>query len=86
MDILFGSGDNVLAETSLSTKHNYTAEEIALMLGALGAMVASIIYSIKNVKHSSCCYGVFNCDQRTVIPARQESIRKEHLSKTETEV
>jgi len=84
MDILFGSGDNVLADTSISSKHNYTAEEIALMLGALGAMVASIIYSIKNVKHSSCCYGVFNCDQRTELPPRQGSIAK--LNRSETEV
>ena len=54
--------------------HTYTAEEIALMLGALGAMVASVIYSVKNVKHSSCCAGLFSCDQRTSIPSSKESI------------
>jgi len=84
MDLILGSGDNVLSEASLSTKHQYTAEEIALMLGALGAMVASIIYSVKNIKHSSCCYGVLNCDQRTEIPPREGSIAK--LNRSETEV
>ena len=83
MDFILGSGNDV--ESSLEkTKHQYTAEEIALMLGALGAMVASIIYSVKNIKHSSCCYGVFNCDQRTEIPPREGSIAK--LNRSETEV
>ena len=34
--------------------HIYSADEIALMLAALGAAVASIIYSFKHVKSSSC--------------------------------
>lgn len=54
--------------------HVYTAEEIALMLGALGAMVASIIYSVKNIKHSTCCLGLFSCDQRTELPVSKDSI------------
>ena len=34
--------------------HIYTAQEISLMLAALGACVASIIYSFKHIKSSSC--------------------------------
>lgn len=32
----------------------YSADEIALMLAAFGACVASVIYSFKHVKSSSC--------------------------------
>ena len=64
--------DNFTTEPKIP--HIYTAEEIALMLGALGAMVASVIYSVKNVKHSSCCAGLFSCDQRTTIPSSKESL------------
>jgi len=42
--------------------HIYTAEEIILMLGGLGGMVASIIYAFKNVKH--CQSGCMECDQK----------------------
>lgn len=41
--------------------HIYTAEEISLMLAALGACVASIIYSFKHIKSSSCLG--FSCKQ-----------------------
>ena len=37
-----------------TTGHVYSADEIALLLAALGACVASIIYSFKHVKSSSC--------------------------------
>jgi len=91
MDEIFGLNDELINTTISSSlekiPHEYTAEEIALMLGALGAMVASIIYSIKNVKHSSCCFGVFNCDQRTEIPPREGSINPpSYLNRTETNV
>ena len=42
--------------------HIYTAEEIILMLGGLGGMIASIIYAFKNVKH--CQSGCMECDQK----------------------
>lgn len=64
------TGDNSFQKVA----HVYTAEEIALMLGALGAMVASIIYSVKNIKHSTCCLGLFSCDQRTELPVSKDSI------------
>ena len=73
---LFGPEElNQTAEASIGhIAHTYTAEEIALMLGALGAMVASIIYSVKNIKHSSCCLGLFECNQRTELPVSKESL------------
>lgn len=76
MDELFGNEDlNLTAETLLGKiPHVYSAEEIALLLGALGACVASIIYSVKNIKHSSCCLGLVSCDQRTELPVSKDSI------------
>jgi len=76
MDEIFGNEDlNLTAEASLGhVAHIYTAEEIALLLGALGACVASIIYSVKNIKHSSCCLGLVSCDQRTELPVSKESL------------
>lgn len=46
--------------------HVYTANEITLMLGGLGGMVASLIYAMKNVNHlkSGCC----ECDQKVATP------------------
>ena len=76
MDEVFGNEDlNQTGELSVDRlAHVYTAEEIALMLGAMGAMVASIIYSVKNIKKSSCCLGLFSCDQRTELPVSKDSI------------
>lgn len=76
MDEVFGNDDlNQSGEISVEkVSHVYTAEEIALMLGALGAMVASIIYSVKNIKKSTCCLGLFSCDQRTELPVSKDSI------------
>jgi len=37
-----------------SKPHIYTANEVSLMLAALGAAAASIIYSFKHIKSSSC--------------------------------
>ena len=76
MDEVFGT-EELNQTTEASVGHIakiYTAEEIALMLGALGAMVASIIYSVKNIKHSSCCLGLVSCDQRTELPVSKDSI------------
>tara|TARA_R110000803_G_scaffold124302_2_gene192113 strand:- start:5928 stop:6146 length:219 start_codon:yes stop_codon:yes gene_type:complete len=40
----------------------YTAEEICLIIGAIGALIASFVYALKNVNHlrSGCC----ECDQK----------------------
>jgi len=78
MDSFFGpSGDfnNITADASITTlAHIYTADEIALMLGALGACLATFIYSFKNIKHSSCCAGLVSCDQRTELVPSKDSI------------
>lgn len=44
-----------LPSTSDTLPHIYSANEISLMLAAFGACVASVIYSFKHVKSSSCC-------------------------------
>ncbi len=77
-DIFFGPSDiasnQSLASTSSgSSRHVYSAEEISLMLAALGAMIASIVYSVKNVKHSSCCAGFWECDQITELRSSRRS-------------
>ena len=54
--------ENFTTEEIQAQPHIYTAEEIILMLGGLGGMVASIIYAFKNVKH--CQSGCMECDQK----------------------
>lgn len=44
-----------LPSTTDTLPHIYSANEISLMLAAFGACVASVIYSFKHVKSSSCC-------------------------------
>lgn len=69
-DILFGSDDmgsgmiDVAASVAVSSGHTYTAEEVSLMLAALGAMVASVVYSFKHIKSSSCLGS--KCQQEVV--------------------
>ena len=76
MDEIFGN-DELLNETLISSHiaHIYTAEEISLMLAALGAMVASIVYSFKHIKSSSCL-GV-KCQQEVVDVVHVENGRRE---------
>lgn len=77
MDEIFGFDEltNHTAEASItSLAHVYTADEIALILAGLGGCVATMVYSVKNIKHSSCCLGLFSCDQRTELPPSKESI------------
>jgi len=64
-----------VASSSGAGGHIYTAEEISLMLAALGAMIASIVYSVKNIKHSSCLAGVCECDQITELRELRASRR-----------
>ena len=76
MDEIFGTEElNQTTEASISDlPHTYNANDIALMLGALGACVASIIYGFKNVKKSSCCLGLIKIEQRTELPVSKDSI------------
>jgi len=73
----FSFGPDIYNETLQSTQiipHVYSAENVALILGALSACVAGVVYSFKNIKHSSCCAGLVICDQRTEIPPSKQSI------------
>ena len=76
MDEVFGNEDlNQTADFSIGKiAHVYTANEIAMLLAGLGGCIATIVYSVKNIKHSSCCLGVFSCDQRTEIRPTKNSI------------
>lgn len=65
MEEIFGNDElfNHTIETAAAKiSHVYTAEEIALMLGAFGAAFASIVYSFKHIKSSSCLG--FKCKQQ----------------------
>tara|TARA_R110002153_G_C13195193_1_gene486436 strand:- start:494 stop:745 length:252 start_codon:yes stop_codon:yes gene_type:complete len=76
MDEIFGVMDfnQTIASSSLESPHIYTANEYAVILGALSAAVAGIVYSWRNVKSSSCCGGLFKCQQRTVLTPSKESM------------
>lgn len=77
MDEIFGndaSMNETLASISQDSKHIYSANEVAIILGALSACVAGIVYSWRNVKSSSCCGGLIKCTQRTELPPSKESI------------
>lgn len=52
-----------LFSTSSNETHQYTAEGISIILGAMGALIASLFYALKNIKHSTCCLGFFECEQ-----------------------
>lgn len=61
MEEILLNSSMVNSESVAQAPHIYTAEEISLMLAALGACVASIIYSFKHIKSSSCLG--FSCKQ-----------------------
>ena len=80
-NILFGNDDtgsgmvDVVASVAVSSGHVYTAEEVSLMLAALGAMVASIVYSFKNIQYSSCLGS--KCQQEVVDVVHIENGKQE---------
>ena len=41
--------------SSFVAPHIYTAEEVSIILAAIGALVVSIVYSFKHIKSSDCC-------------------------------
>ena len=41
------------------------AEQAAIMIAAIGAAIASVVYSFKHIKSSTCCLGFFACEQET---------------------
>ena len=39
------------------------AEQAAIMIAAIGAAIASVVYSFKHIKSSTCCAGFLECEQ-----------------------
>ena len=75
MDEIFGIDETANETLTSSIAHIYTAEEISLMLAALGAMVASIVYSFKHIKSSSCLG--MKCKQEVTDVVHVENGRRE---------
>lgn len=61
-------------------KDGIDAEEAAIMIAAIGAAVASVVYSLKHIKSSRCCAGFFSCEQavenEVYIEEREEKPRE----------
>ena len=52
---------------NMTNTENISAEGVSLVIGGVAAAIASIVYSLKHVKHSSCCLGLLECDQKVVL-------------------
>lgn len=57
----------------MTNTENISAEGVSLVIGGVAAAIASIVYSLKHVKHSSCCLGFVECDQKVLIEKEQET-------------
>jgi len=58
---------------NMTNTENISAEGVSLVIGGVAAAIASIVYSLKHVKHSSCCLGFVECDQKVLIEKEQET-------------
>ena len=58
---------------NITNTENISAEGVSLVIGGVAAAIASIVYSLKHVKHSSCCLGFVECDQKVLIEKEQET-------------
>tara|TARA_R110001632_G_scaffold173375_2_gene292826 strand:+ start:160 stop:372 length:213 start_codon:yes stop_codon:yes gene_type:complete len=58
---------------NMTNTENISAEGVSLVIGGVAAAIASIVYSLKHVKHSSCCLGFVECDQKVVVEKEQET-------------
>ena len=78
MEEIFGNEDlvNETMESEL-LPHIYTMEEITIGLAAIGALVASIVYSFRHIKSSSCLGA--KCSQEVIVeaPAKSEPRMRE---------
>jgi len=72
MEEIFGNEDlvNETMESEL-LPHIYTMEEITIGLAAIGALVASIVYSFRHIKSSSCLGA--KCSQEVIVEAPAKS-------------
>jgi len=74
MDELFGNNNedgSGVSESVGNVAHIYTMEEITIGLAAIGALVASIVYSFRHIKSSSCMG--MKCQQEVVDVVHVES-------------
>jgi len=73
MEEIFGNEDLVNETIESETiPHIYTMEEITIGLAAIGALVASVVYSFRHIKSSSCLGA--KCSQEVIVeaPAKTE--------------
>ena len=59
---------------NITNSQNMSPEGVSLVIAGVAAAVASIVYSLKNVKHSECC--CIKCDQKVLAlaPVSKDSI------------
>ena len=55
--------NSTLASILYNDKDQIDAEQAAIMIAAIGAAIASVVYSFKHIKSSTCCAGFFECEQ-----------------------
>lgn len=55
--------NSTLASILYNDKDQIDAEQAAIMIAAIGAAIASVVYSFKHIKSSTCCLGFFECEQ-----------------------
>lgn len=58
---------------SQTQEHTTSPEAVSLIIGGAAAALVSVIYALKNIRHSSCL-GCIECDQRTNLPISKESL------------
>jgi len=75
MDEIFGIDETANETLTSSIAHIYTMEEITIGLAAIGALVASIVYSFRHIKSSSCMG--MKCKQEVTDVVHVENGRQE---------
>ena len=75
MDEIFGNDELSNETLTSSIAHIYTMEEITIGLAAIGALVASIVYSFRHIKSSSCMG--MKCQQEVTDVVHVENGRRE---------
>jgi len=68
---------------NITNTENISAEGVSLVIGGVAAAIASIVYSLKHVKHSSCCLGFVECDQKVVVEQQEPEPPKPLITITE---
>jgi len=64
----------------------YKPEEITLIMGGVGALLASVIYTLKNVKHlKSACLGcdIIEVENNDILDILDNIVENEDIGKVE---